>query len=49
MAMRILVLGFMRVLKNRLEDFAPKLHRTVKVLAGVYKVSLACDSKEFYF
>jgi hypothetical protein len=49
MAMRILVLGFMSVLKNRGAKFASKLHRTIKVLTGIYKVSVVCDSKEFYF
>jgi hypothetical protein len=49
MAMRILVLGFMSVLKIFFVNFAPKLHRTIKVLTDVYKVSVVCDSKEFYF
>ncbi len=48
MAMRIFVLGFMRVVKNCGANFASKLHRTVKVLTGIYKVYVVCDSKEFY-
>jgi hypothetical protein len=47
--MRILLLGFIIRSENRIKDFASKLHLTIKVLAGVYKVSLVCDSKEFYF
>jgi hypothetical protein len=43
MAMRILVLGFIRVRKNRGAKFASKLHRTIKVLAGVDKVSILPD------
>jgi hypothetical protein len=43
MAIRILVLGFMRVLKNRGAKFASKLHRNIKVLAGVDKVSILPD------